>query len=296
LPLHVGAVFIILAVSLFGVSLPILSAQSERCGVDKYFIVLGKQIGAGIVLACALVHMLQPAASSLTNVCVPKAFNTDYTAYAYMFAMVSALLMHFFETMVRFKLEREADANGKLGEHKLESQEEEVHVRHTFAMEHLIQSYTMELALTVHSVFIGLTVGTVGYEELSALLTALCFHQFFEGVALGSRLADTAMPKVQTALFVLIFSLSAPIGITCGIIYASSVNPNGISYLLVEGIFDGLCAGLLFYVGFQLLLIDFPEELNAHCKGKPYQHWRRAGMFAALWMGAGFMAFIGKYL
>ncbi len=38
-------------------------------------------MGTGVVLACALVHMLQPSSQSLTSPCVPWEFNTDSNAY-----------------------------------------------------------------------------------------------------------------------------------------------------------------------------------------------------------------------
>ena len=61
-------------------------------------------MGTGVVLACALVHMLQPSAQSLTSVCVPTEFNTDYPAYAFLFAMLAALVMQFVEVGVGYLL------------------------------------------------------------------------------------------------------------------------------------------------------------------------------------------------
>ena len=76
----------------------------------------------------------------------------------------------------------------------------------------------------------------------------------------------------------------------------NSINPNGPTYLVIQGIFDSLCAGILLYVGFTLLLADFHRDAETHCKGKPYEGLLRAGMFAGFWGGAGAMAYIGKYL
>ena len=290
LGLHIAAVFIILGCSLLGAALPLLSLRYSFGG-DGYVVCLGKLVGTGIVLACALVHMLQPAASSLADVCVPEEFSSGYAAYAYLFAMLAALLMHWFETMVRFAVTQDGDDDDV---EKRQSQD--THLKHSDVMHHMIQSITMELALTVHSVFIGLVVGVVGSAELTALLTALCFHQFFEGVALGSRLADAGMTFRSNAAFVAVFAASAPVGIAVGILLTQNVDPEGVTYLLVQGVLDGCCAGLLLYVGFQLLLIDFPEDMAVLCSSHPQRNRRRAGMFVALWTGAGFMALLGKYL
>ena len=298
--LHVGAVFIIMVCSTIGAVLPIVSAS---CGGSAmgYSIALGKHVGTGIVLACGLIHMLQPAAASLTDPCVPYEFNTDYPAYAFLYAMLSAILMHFVETAaIEYVADRYPEDNASVAADNETAANKQMNddasSAHSLVDRHLVQSYTIELALTVHSVFIGLAVGTVGYDDLVALLTALCFHQGFEGVALGARLADAPLSRLQTALFVLVFVLSAPVGIACGIVYSATVNPSGITYLLVEGTFDGLCAGLLLYVGFQLLFFDFREDVKKYCRSSPRKNWMRAGLFVALWTGAGFMAYIGKYL
>ncbi|KAF8283125.1 hypothetical protein TcBrA4_0077750 [Trypanosoma cruzi] len=67
----------------------------------------------------------------------------------------------------------------------------------------------MEFGVTLHSVFIGLTVGITSDAETKALLVALVFHQMFEGLALGSRLADASMRISLELLLALIFSISA---------------------------------------------------------------------------------------
>ena len=92
------------------------------------------------------------------------------------------------------------------------------------------------------------------------------------------------------------FSVAAPIGIAIGIGIVSSLYPNGETFLLVQGTFDGWCAGILLYIGYYLLLKDFPEDMEHHCLGKKHETWMRLGMFFALWVGAGLMAFLGNYL
>ena len=59
---------------------------------------------------------------------------------------------------------------------------------------------------------------------------------------------------------------------------------------------DGICAGILLYIGFSLLLKDFPEDMEKYCAGKKHERAMRIAMFVALWLGAGLMAYIGKYL
>lgn len=62
-----------------------LSHPAAWLRMPGYALCVGKTIGTGILLACALVHLLQPAAQALTSACVPYEFNTDYQAYAFLY-------------------------------------------------------------------------------------------------------------------------------------------------------------------------------------------------------------------
>lgn len=45
-----------------------------------------------------------------------------------------------------------------------------------------------------------------------------------------------------------------------------------------------------------LLIKDFPADMRRFCVGGKHEMLRRTGMFFAVWLGAGLMAFIGKYM
>jgi zinc transporter ZupT len=154
-----------------------------------------------------------------------------------------------------------------------------------------------EFGFTLHSLFIGLAVGVVADADLNALLVALCFHQFFEGVALGARLVDSSLSSSQDNALALIFTVSAPIGIGCGVGLMSSggINTNGQTFSLVQGIFDAICAGILLHIGFNLTINEFPKDVARFKEGK-HSTLNCTLMYLALWSGAGIMAFIGKYL
>ena len=157
-----------------------------------------------------------------------------------------------------------------------------------------ISAYLLEFGVTVHSVFVGLANGIDGDDQLHVLLVALVFHQMFEGIALGARIADANLPSHwHEAVLTLVFSFAAPLGIAIGIAAKTGLNPNGETFLMIQGTFDSICSGILIYIGLVLLLRDFPEDMQRYCKGD----WRRkAGMFVFLYIGAGLMSFIGKYL
>ena len=156
-----------------------------------------------------------------------------------------------------------------------------------------VAAYILEFGLTSHSVIIGITVGVASRTDLNTLLPALCFHQFFEGFALGARLADVGFSMFNEVQLMLIYSLSAPIGIAIGIGIHSTYNQNSDTANLVEGSFDAISAGIILYVGFvQMLAIEFANDYKSLMK-HPY---KQMALWGGLYLGAAVMAFIGKYL
>lgn len=105
-------------------------------------------------------------------------------------------------------------------------------------------------------------MGVLSDDKLSALLVALCFHQvsgnygwlsgmalftrpwpaalrpqFFEGVALGSRLVDAAFPsRLFEASLSTVFAVSAPVGMAVGVglVFSGTLNPSSTSYLFTQ--------------------------------------------------------------
>ncbi|KAN0052982.1 hypothetical protein ACTA71_012463 [Dictyostelium dimigraforme] len=315
-PIHIAAIFIILACSILGTIIPIVATHVKKLRIPRYAIIVGKSIGIGVVLSCALIHMLLPAVVALGSECLPESWQEGYEAYPYLFALLAGIVMQFIDFVVlqylinkqqqkkSISLDSSTSNDNSLKEVHTSGNVEHCHGSHVHggllmdpAALKTIEAYLLEFGITVHSVFIGLAVGVVDDKILKALLVALAFHQFFEGVALGSRIADANLTSHwHEALLTAIFSFSAPIGIAIGVGVASSLNVNGATYLIVQGVFDSVCAGILLYIGFSLMIKDFPEDMEQLCKGKKFEYLLRAGLFIGLWLGAAMMAFIGKYL
>ena len=104
------------------------------------------------------------------------------------------------------------------------------------------------------------------------------------------------MSQSQEALLISVFSVAAPVGLSIGVGLSSVMDTNGSTFLLIQGSFDGVCAGLLLFLGCSLLIRDFGDDLKRHCSGKPREQLMRTGMFLALWSGAALMALIGRWL
>jgi len=313
-------VFIILVASALGTAIPIVSKHVESLGVPPYFVCLGKTMGTGVVIACGLIHMLQPSNQSLTSPCLPWEFTTDYPCYAYLYAMLSGLMMHFldfvftqyFEARQAALTHTQSDKSScgsieSISEFNTVADEPQSQMDHGHShaslltinnewdTKKLIEAYMIEVGVTTHSLFVGLAVGVTDYNTLLVLLVAFVFHQFFEGVALGARVADARLSVFNELMMSTVFSIAAPLGIGIGIGVYNSLNTNGETFLMIQGTFDGICAGILLYTGYSLLMMDFPRDIAFHCVGK-HKRLMQFFMFAFLWTGAGVMAFIGKYL
>lgn len=157
-----------------------------------------------------------------------------------------------------------------------------------------ISTYLLEFGIALHSILIGLTLGTTT-ESFVALFIALSFHQFFEAIALGAQIARTKKISIRSAMFMVIFfSLTTPVGIAIGIgIHSGTYNPKSVSSLLVTGILDSLSAGILIYVALVNLIT---ADMGVHASEFYALSTKLKFLyFIALYLGAAVMAIIGRW-
>lgn len=129
--------------------------------------------------------------------------------------------------------------------------------------------FILEFGVIFHSIFIGLTLAIS--DNFIILFVVLVFHQTFEGLGLGSRLATATwppgrgrwMPYVLGALY----AITTPLAIGVGLAVRESLQTEGATMLLVNGIFDAISGGILMYTGLvELLAHEFmfnPQMRNA---------------------------------
>ncbi|KAF9924025.1 hypothetical protein BGZ67_009560 [Mortierella alpina] len=158
----------------------------------------------------------------------------------------------------------------------------------------LIGTYILEFGIALHSVIIGISLGTTLGVEFVSLLIALLFHQFFEGVALGGRIASLTFARSSMSPWLLSFwfAISTPVGIAIGISIRSSYDGDSTTALIVQGVFDACSAGILLYTALVQLM---STELNANKTFREESSRHQAVQFAALWLGAAAMAIVGKW-
>ncbi|KAI1006323.1 hypothetical protein K3495_g1898 [Podosphaera aphanis] len=159
----------------------------------------------------------------------------------------------------------------------------------------LTSIFILEFGIIFHSVFIGLTLAVTSNDNFNVLYIALVFHQCFEGLGLGTRLADVPWPSEKTWIpwaLGISFGLTTPIAIATGLAMHNHFVPGSQEVLIVNGIFDAISAGILIYTGLvELMAHDFMFN-NDMRKAST-----KSVLFAYLQIcfGAGLMAVLGKW-
>ncbi len=154
--------------------------------------------------------------------------------------------------------------------------------------------FILEFGVIFHSIFIGLTLAVAG-EEFVILYIVLVFHQTFEGLGLGSRLAIIEWPQGKEWMpWVLgaAYGFTTPIAIAIGLGVRKTFVPGSTEYLMVNGIFDSISAGILIYTGLVELMAHefmFNQEMRKGPMGQVL------GAFVCMCLGAGLMALLGKW-
>ncbi|KAL9030769.1 MAG: hypothetical protein Q9196_001147 [Gyalolechia fulgens] len=326
---RVSAIFVILVGSLFGATFPVYAARHKGVGVPQWAFFIAKYFGSGVIIATAFIHLLAPAHEALSNPCLTGPI-TEY-AWVEGISLMTVFVLFFAELMVMrfatFDHDPTADENQmenqipppgmkrKLsgGSAHAPGEDHLGHNRHHVNNEHddgedrphgineledyaaqMVAIFILEFGVIFHSIFIGLTLAVAG-EEFNTLYVVLVFHQTFEGLGLGSRLAVTPWPKSKRwTPYVLgaSYSFSTPIALAIGLGVRETYAPGSQKALIINGVFDSISAGILLYTGL--------VELMAH-EFMFSPTMRRAklnvvlGAFGVMCMGAGLMALLGKW-
>ncbi|KHJ32821.1 putative zinc-regulated transporter 1 protein [Erysiphe necator] len=158
----------------------------------------------------------------------------------------------------------------------------------------ILQCIMLEAGILFHSIFIGIALSVATGPSFFVILAAIGFHQSFEGLALGSRIAAIGFStrSIRPWFMVLAYGITTPIGQGIGIIMHNIYDPQSVAGLLIVGIMNGISSGLLLYAGLvQLLAKDFLSHQSYHLlKGK-----QRVKAFCSVVAGASSMALIGAW-
>ncbi|KAL9110048.1 MAG: hypothetical protein Q9227_005387 [Pyrenula ochraceoflavens] len=161
----------------------------------------------------------------------------------------------------------------------------------------LLQCLLLEAGILFHSVFIGMAVSVATGTSFIVLLVAISFHQTFEGLALGSRIAalipDLFSPSSPRPwLMALAYGTTTPIGQAIGLGMHRLYDPASTVGLLMVGITNAISSGLLLFAGLvELLAEDFLSDKSYEVlRGR-----RRVEAGVAVAAGGALMALVGAW-
>lgn len=178
--------------------------------------------------------------------------------------------------------------------HMLDSQIEEVQVG---KKRQIVGILVLQLGIMIHSVIIGLTLAITQGPEFTSLLVAIIFHQLFEGLSLGIRIASLPssdnggikyMAILRSTLIVL-FAVTNPAGIIVGLL-AFERGHDVVEMLLIQGIMSAISAGMLMYAAcVEMLAGDFVMDPILWRS----ELWKQALALVSLGAGVVAMALVG---
>lgn len=285
--LRIASIFIILAASLLGALLPIFSSRTTLFRMPKSLFFICKHTGTGVIIATAWMHLLSPAVEALHHECLAARLG-DYD-WVFVIGLMTVMVMFLVELIATsfgsqgFSLgsEQVAPASRPAGTTKpdveacvraccnccsrqssivkdspggnQDDDQRDITENSLSALSgQLTAIFILEFGVVFHSIFIGLVLSTT--NNLVILIVVFTFHQLFEGLGLGSRLAVARWPASSPwwpYLLATIFGLSSPLAIAVGI---ATKPANAEAQLLITGVFDSISAGILMYTGLVELL------------------------------------------
>lgn len=229
---RIGSIFVIGVVSTFVTVFPLLS-QKYNWKVSIWFYMFAKYFGAGVIIATAFVHLMDPAYDEIGgNSCVGGWGN--WSIYAWVPALILASIFGIFlvdiasevyverrygltaeepdiQKLITSKKEEPApdfEDNCELGDDCVVCEDNMKTKESVDVCQRSLQSNAsslefqqqfaafliLEFGVIFHSVIIGLNLGSCGYDDFKTLYIVLVFHQSFEGLGIGARLSAIPWP------------------------------------------------------------------------------------------------------
>ncbi|CCW71602.1 unnamed protein product [Phytomonas sp. Hart1] len=81
--LHVSAIIIILVVSLFGTTLPLITKYIPFLRKNPFVFVVAKTAATGVLLSVSMIHLIGDAIEALDEPCVPPSLHEFYGPYGF---------------------------------------------------------------------------------------------------------------------------------------------------------------------------------------------------------------------
>lgn len=276
-PIRIGALFAVLATSALGVFPPVLATSVFKIDLQSLPMTFVKQFGTGVVLSTAYVHLAAESQEDFTNKCIGT-LDYDPTAMSLVLAgtFIAFVLEYGSARWLRQRKDRKkhihsSDSEVDESKDKIDVVETTIDMSgaanmgcaaHSAALidpTDKISVIIMEGGIIFHSALVGVAVTISSEDGFIALFIAILFHQAFEGIGLGSRIAGL---KDSSLFFKLsmctYFTIITPIGMAIGLGVMDSMNSNDPATIWAIGTISALSAGVLIWAGLvEMLAFDW---------------------------------------
>jgi zinc transporter ZupT len=104
----------------------------------------------------------------------------------------------------------------------------------------------LEGCVTVHSILIGYDYGLQSSNSggsMIVLMVALCIHQFFEGLSVGTAFVECMLPSRVSAASASIFAVGLPAGVVLGMLHQD----DSATGIITAGCANAIAAGSLMF-------------------------------------------------
>ncbi|KAK9252305.1 solute carrier family 39, member 1/2/3 [Lipomyces tetrasporus] len=278
IPYRIGSIFVILATSAIAVFGPILWASFFNPALEGHVFTLIKQFGTGVMIATAMIHLLTHSQLMFSNQCLGVLeYEATATAIAMAGIFTSFIVEYFGNRIVESHNKKSplaGDAAGNTEPIRVDKGQGEVvaAVRdlhnhrltglghqhgHSLSGDSKLNVGVMEAGVVFHSIIVGLTLVVAGDSGFTTLFIVVIFHQMFEGLALGARIAGISKAYSKTVskfIMAAVFALITPIGMAIGLGIIHQFNGNDEATLWTIGTLDALSAGVLLWAALVSML------------------------------------------
>ncbi|KAM0211342.1 hypothetical protein ACHAQI_005298 [Fusarium lateritium] len=262
--IRIGMLFVVLVASSVGVFGPILMSTFIPVRSNVVLTIL-KQFGTGIIISTAFVHLFTHASMMFGNECLGELLYEATTAAIVMAGLFISFLIEFcVHRAMRWQATKKAETDSAILSRKAIEKAEMANIS------------IMEAGIIFHSLLIGITLVVAGDSFFITLSIVIIFHQLFEGIALGTRIASlgygqmplalghshshspppsiertgaSSVPLWKKLLLASGFAIVTPIGMAIGIGVLNVFNGNDPATLIAIGTLDAFSAGILVWVG-----------------------------------------------
>jgi zinc transporter 1/2/3 len=208
------SIVIIFFTSIIGISSPVLLARyfHGKALYDKITLII-KCFAAGVILSTSLVHVLPDAYDALSDCHVASKHPWKDFPFAGFVTLIGVLLALLVDLAASSRLEQHGHGHGNgngngngNGQYTVVGIQEEIVGKKEsdksvkveimgevdlVKVKQRLVSQVLEIGIIFHSVIIGVTMGMSQNKcTIRPLVTALAFHQIFEGMGLGGCIAQ----------------------------------------------------------------------------------------------------------